>query len=85
MDHNSRIQALNDLIAHGLTQADAMKAFGERTDEGAAAFIRAARQSEEEGQMEVDDLPLVSRSEDGYYVNVWLHVSTETARKEYRP
>jgi hypothetical protein len=35
--------------------------------------------------MEVDDLPLVSRSEDGYYVNVWLHVSTETARKEYRP
>jgi hypothetical protein len=34
MDHNSRIQALNDLIAHGLTQADAMKAFGERTDEG---------------------------------------------------
>lgn len=39
------------------------------------AAIEAARQREKEGELEIDDLPLVSRSSDGgVYVMAWVWI-----------
>lgn len=70
---------LSELVAEGLTFSQCVEAFGVKRDEN--PFARAAReQHAEEGQIEIDDITVVSGCDrpDGDYVLAWVWGETES-------
>ena len=70
---------LRQLIAAGLSFGEAVNAFGEAqtaNEPDCAAFIDAAPNRTD---LEYDDVPIVSQSDDGAYVMCWQWVSNEAA------
>lgn len=66
---------LKALIEEGLTFSECVQAFGVPSiGDKADPFAAVARSYAEEGVIEVDDITVLSESEEGCYVMAWLWV-----------
>lgn len=60
--------------------AEVIRASG--VDSNTDPYARAARQYEEEGTLELDDITVVSRSEGGAYVLMWRWIADDEIEPE---
>lgn len=75
-----KIEDLNRLIdTEGLTFSECITAFASLRDETDLAFVSAAQDQAEEGELEVDDTAITSRADDdeGCYVMAWVWVPAD--------
>ena len=69
-EHDDRLARLRALIAEGLSLQDAIGAFHQPADE---MWIDAARKHTND-EMEIDDKPATSASDEGCWVSAWVWV-----------
>lgn len=62
-----------------VTFGDCLQAFALDNTPEDQAFIDIAHANQRDGELEVDDLTIVSRSDSGAYVQCWMWVSNEEA------
>lgn len=79
MQPSDPIQLLRVALDAGLTLSATMALFGERRTVAELQAVKAAQDLyQREGEIEVDDSALCSRSDAGYYVQAWVWVEDQT-------
>lgn len=70
--------AFRSLLARGLTQAQCLEILGTHGD--AATYSREVAEAREQctDDLEIDDAPMVSSSDDGVWISAWIYVRTDS-------